>query len=122
MKLHIGDAPNPTEGPNHEVADIFQLYSKAFRQHHDLPFWYLKTMQRITYCRTAVMAVIWTNAMNADFVKTPITLAETGTVPNAGGWPKNNGSMTENPSCCPRAIFIRYLRCPICSTRLSSAT
>ena len=55
MKLNIGDAPNPTEGPNHEVADIFQLYGKAFRQNHDLPFWYLKTMQRITYCRTAVM-------------------------------------------------------------------
>ena len=38
---------------NHEVADIFRLYGKAYREQNCLPYKKLKVMHKIEVCRTA---------------------------------------------------------------------
>jgi hypothetical protein len=37
----------------HEVADIFHLYGKAYREQNNLPYKKLKVMYKIEICRTA---------------------------------------------------------------------
>ena len=39
--------------PRYEVADIFRMYGRSYRQKHSLPASYLKVMRAIEICRTA---------------------------------------------------------------------
>ena len=92
-----------------EVADIFRLYGKEYREQNNLPYKKLKVMHKIEVCRTAQLGGHIEQCDECGYERIAYNSCRDRHRP----WSKKNGSMTGRQICCRVTIFIWSLPFPM---------